>query len=213
MYKGYDQLKVQVLALYQRLKEMGYDQLPCHNDLVAANLVKDKNGRLYLIDWEYSGINDPMLIWRLCFWRMIFPLRMKNCFSITILEKGGLVGRPGKDPDLQNSQDFLWSIWTVLKEAKGDDFGSYGPDRFHRAQALCDDIGKPMANKEEPMKSTEKSMGRIDWSLTIFPLVAIVLLAALLLLFPENSGKVIESLRSFLVNDIGFIYIVLDWVC
>ncbi len=58
------------------------------------------------------------------------------------------------------------------------------------------------------MKSTEKSMGRIDWSLTIFPLVAIVLLAALLLLFPENSGKVIESLRSFLVNDIGFIYIV-----
>ena len=25
----------------------------------------------------------------------------------------------------------------MLKEAKGDDFGSYGLDRFRRAQALC----------------------------------------------------------------------------
>ena len=31
-------------------------------------------------------------------------------------------------------QDYLWSIWTVLKESRGDDFGSYGLDRFTRAQ-------------------------------------------------------------------------------
>ena len=35
------------------------------------------------------------------------------------------------------SQDFLWSIWTVLKEARGDDFGSYGKDRFDRCIRLC----------------------------------------------------------------------------
>ena len=28
-------------------------------------------------------------------------------------------------------------MWTVLKEARGDDFGSYGLDRFRRAQSLC----------------------------------------------------------------------------
>ena len=31
--------------------------------------------------------------------------------------------------------DYLWAQWTVIKEAKGDDFGSYGRDRFNRAKA------------------------------------------------------------------------------
>ena len=29
--------------------------------------------------------------------------------------------------------DILWAMWTVAKEAKGDNFGTYGIDRFHRA--------------------------------------------------------------------------------
>jgi thiamine kinase-like enzyme len=29
--------------------------------------------------------------------------------------------------------DYLWSQWTVIKEANGDDFGTYGIDRFNRA--------------------------------------------------------------------------------
>jgi SAM-dependent methyltransferase len=29
--------------------------------------------------------------------------------------------------------DYLWAQWTVIKEAKGDDFGTYGYDRFSRA--------------------------------------------------------------------------------
>ena len=29
--------------------------------------------------------------------------------------------------------DVLWSLWTVIKEAKGDDFGTYGKDRLNRA--------------------------------------------------------------------------------
>ena len=31
-------------------------------------------------------------------------------------------------------QDFLWSTWTIIKEAKGDDFGTYGIDRYTRAK-------------------------------------------------------------------------------
>ena len=29
--------------------------------------------------------------------------------------------------------DYLWAQWTVIKENKGDDFGSYGINRFNRA--------------------------------------------------------------------------------
>jgi thiamine kinase-like enzyme len=29
--------------------------------------------------------------------------------------------------------DCLWAQWTVIKEAKGDNFGTYGMDRYKRA--------------------------------------------------------------------------------
>jgi len=31
---------------------------PCHNDLLSANLLDD-DGHLWLLDWEYAGMNDP----------------------------------------------------------------------------------------------------------------------------------------------------------
>ena len=31
-------------------------------------------------------------------------------------------------------QDFLWSIWTTIKEANGDYFGQYGINRYNRAK-------------------------------------------------------------------------------
>lgn len=38
--------------------------------------------------------------------------------------------------------DFLWAIWTSIKEAQGDDFGTYGKMRFTRAVKNLGKIGK-----------------------------------------------------------------------
>ena len=35
-------------------------RVPCHNDSLIGNWVLDGDGRLYLIDWEYSGMNEAM---------------------------------------------------------------------------------------------------------------------------------------------------------
>ncbi|MEP1768875.1 MAG: phosphotransferase [Sulfitobacter sp.] len=35
------------------------DLVPCHNDLLAANILDD-GARLWLIDWEYGGFNSPL---------------------------------------------------------------------------------------------------------------------------------------------------------
>ncbi len=32
--------------------------VPCHNDLLAANVLQDDAGDMRLIDWEYAGMND-----------------------------------------------------------------------------------------------------------------------------------------------------------
>jgi len=50
------------LAVGERIETALQDtdtrRVPCHNDLVAANLVDDCE-RVYLLDWEYGGMGDP----------------------------------------------------------------------------------------------------------------------------------------------------------
>jgi thiamine kinase-like enzyme len=31
----------------------------CHNDLLSENFLIDKDGRMWIIDWEYGGMTDP----------------------------------------------------------------------------------------------------------------------------------------------------------
>ena len=60
MYDGWEDVRERVMALEVRLNQLGVDLHPCHNDAVPENFIKSKNGTIYLIDWEYSGMNDPM---------------------------------------------------------------------------------------------------------------------------------------------------------
>lgn len=137
MYPGFSSLKRKVYALLKpRLVELGWDQLPCHNDLVAANLVKNSvTGRIYLIDWEYSGTNDPMFDVAALFLENDFsPEDEELFFHYYYGENDQPAAFREKILIFKIVQDYLWSIWTVLKESRGDDFGSYGLDRFTRAQ-------------------------------------------------------------------------------
>ncbi len=38
-------------------KRLGYGLVLCHNDTYAPNYLCDDQGRMYLIDWEYAGVN------------------------------------------------------------------------------------------------------------------------------------------------------------
>lgn len=136
MYDGYSALRLKVEALLKtRLLALGVDPRPCHNDLVAANLVKDYKGRLYLIDWEYSGENDPMFDVAALFLENDFtPEDEELFFHYYYGEEPEPAACREKILIYKIVQDYLWSVWTVLKESRGDNFGSYGQDRFTRAQ-------------------------------------------------------------------------------
>lgn len=60
MYEGYEPIRKKVFQLEDYLNQLGVSVKPCHNDLVAENFLKAEDGTIYLIDWEYSGMNDPM---------------------------------------------------------------------------------------------------------------------------------------------------------
>ncbi|AQS11897.1 choline/ethanolamine kinase [Clostridium saccharobutylicum] len=134
-FEDYNEVREKVMDLEEELRKCNRVFVPSHNDLVSENFVKDTEGRIYLIDWEYSGINDDM--WDLA------ALSLENEFSQDDIDLMFRLYFNGKEAD-ENSrrrllihqicQDTLWAVWTLIKEAEGDDFGTYGIDRYNRAK-------------------------------------------------------------------------------
>ena len=60
MFDDYAEQKKKVMDIKAQIDEtIGAPIVPCHNDPLCANWVEG-DGRLYLIDWEYAGMNDGM---------------------------------------------------------------------------------------------------------------------------------------------------------
>lgn len=135
-YEGYEEVRKAFFHFEHVLQQIGLERFPCHNDLVAENLIKNKK-RMYLIDWEYAGMNDPM--WDLAshFVECEFQKEEEELFLEYYFE-GKSIPSTAKQKILifKILQDFLWSTWTIAKELNGENFGTYGEDRFHRAQAM-----------------------------------------------------------------------------
>lgn len=133
MYEGSEAVRPQVMALEDHLNTLGIDLKPCHNDALYENFIKAPNGTIYLIDWEYSGMNDPMADFAALFIEAGFEKENEDY----ILDKyfNGNIPCTASEKILcyEILWDYLWAQWTVIKEAKGDDFGTYGLDRYNRA--------------------------------------------------------------------------------
>jgi thiamine kinase-like enzyme len=123
---------------------------PCHNDPWPGNFVMDSEGRLHLIDWEFSGMNDPL--WDLA------DLSVEGGFGPeqdrTMMEAycGGCA------PPVLYSRlelykamsDLLWSLWGLIQYANGnpsDDFFFYAQGRLERCKGRIgsEDFGRHLA--------------------------------------------------------------------
>lgn len=141
-YPEYEDVKIKVRKMTQILEQKyGLISRPCHNDLVAENFVRNgKNKRLYLLDWEYSGMNDPA--WDLAGFTLeskFSPEELK-VFLEFYYHRLPTEDELQKVKIFQVYQDILWSVWTIAKEAAGQDFGSYGIDRFLRGKKQLEEI-------------------------------------------------------------------------
>ena len=144
-YAYYDKIRDKVFGLQSHLEEIGIDRKSCHIDLVPENFIEDETGRVYLIDWEYSSMNDPM--WDLAALFLESNYRKSeegDFFKYYYSEKTPV--SIAKLMIYKILQDFLWSLWTIYKEEQGADFGSYGQDRYNRC----------LKNLKEYLESYEK---------------------------------------------------------
>lgn len=133
MYEGYEPIRKKVFQLEDYLNQLGVSVKPCHNDLVADNFLKAEDGTIYLIDWEYSGMNDPMWDIAALFLESNFTDESKDYFLSHYFDGNEPENARKKILVYQILMDYLWAAWTCIKEAQGDDFGTYGMDRYTRA--------------------------------------------------------------------------------
>ena len=131
-YANYEAVREEVFSLEKRLADLGVDRKSCHIDLVPENFIESPQGRLYLIDWEYSSMNDPMWDLAALFLESEFTRQEEEAFLSHYESDQTPVSRE-KITIYKILQDIIWSLWTVYKEEQGADFGDYGVSRYQRA--------------------------------------------------------------------------------
>lgn len=131
-YANYEAVREEVFSLEKRLAALGVDRKSCHIDLVPENFIESPQGHLYLIDWEYSSMNDPMWDLAALFLESEFTPKEEEAFLSHYESEQTPVSRE-KIAIYKILQDTIWSLWTVYKEEQGADFGDYGVNRYQRA--------------------------------------------------------------------------------
>jgi thiamine kinase-like enzyme len=110
----------------------------CHCDPLCENFL-DTGKRMWLVDWEYSGMNDPM--WDLG------DLSVEGQFTDaqeTEMIRAYFGGDPhpfdhGRIVIYKAMCDLLWTLWGLIQHANNnpvDDFWAYSVTRFERCKAL-----------------------------------------------------------------------------
>lgn len=106
--------------------------LPCHNDTVPENFIINDNGKAYLIDWEYSGMNNPS--WDVAAYILESRLT-KESIQCFVSEYYGQLPTPEEVVKIKCfmlAQDLLWMVWALVRHYNGDDFRDYCYFRYER---------------------------------------------------------------------------------
>ncbi|MFI0844274.1 phosphotransferase [Mesorhizobium sp. IMUNJ 23232] len=121
----------------------------CHCDPLCENFL-DTGSRMWIVDWEYSGMNDPM--WDLG------DLSVEGGFDAAQDEEMILAYFGGTPSPAERGRiviykamcDLLWTLWGLIQLANqnpADDFRAYADGRFARCKALMGtaDFGRHVA--------------------------------------------------------------------
>ncbi len=136
--EGYHETVARAQVVREALAARPLPLAPCHCDPLCENLLDDGR-RMWLVDWEYSGMNDPM--WDLG------DLSVEAGFDPEhereMLE--AYFDGPARPADLGRMViykamcDLLWTLWGLIQHANNnpvDDFWVYAVKRFARCRTL-----------------------------------------------------------------------------
>jgi thiamine kinase-like enzyme len=147
--EGYDALHTEADAARRALADDPAPLAPCHNDPLAENFI-DTPARMYLVDWEYAGMNDPM--WDLGDLSVEagFGPEQDEALLCAYFEGAPPAAQRGRMVLAKGLCDLVWTLWgllQVMNDNPVEDFWAYSINRFERCQRLMasDEFGAAIA--------------------------------------------------------------------
>ena len=135
----YEQFEEHVARMRTAMAVHPEPRVPCNNDLLAANIIDD-GSRLWLIDYEYSGMNEA-------------SFELGNVWSESTLPEDALdvlVGAYWQRTDAADvararlwalMSKYGWMLWASIQESVSPiafDYWSWGMEKYDRAVAEFD---------------------------------------------------------------------------
>lgn len=135
---GYHDVKREAEAVRRALSVRPLRITPCHCDPLAENFL-DTGSRVYVIDWEYSGNNDPM--WDLGDLSVEAEFGPEQDEALLEAYFKGAPPRSerGRMVLYKAMCDLLWTLWGIIQHVNknpADDFWAYAINRFERCKRL-----------------------------------------------------------------------------
>ena len=134
MFSYYAEVKAEVMAAKRQI-DAACDivPVPCHNDVLCENWVVSDAGKMYLIDWEYAGMNDG--IWD------VADLSIEAVYDHA-LDEVLLRAYLGREPETMDWKhflanklyvDYLWTLWAKARVPyDGQPMEDWAAERYAR---------------------------------------------------------------------------------
>ena len=111
---------------------------PCHCDPLCENFLDDGE-MMWMVDWEYSGMNDPL--WDLGDLSVEGGFNEQQDYEMLSAWADGEPSAEDKARMViyKAMCDLLWTLWGLIQHANdnpADDFWAYAVNRFERCKAL-----------------------------------------------------------------------------
>lgn len=140
MYDDYNEIKAIVMEIKAEIDNaIDIKKVPCHNDALCENWVLG-DGRMYLIDWEYAGMNDGM-------WD-IADVSIEAGFDAEH-DKMLLRAYLEREPEIIDEKhflaskiyvDYLWTLWAKMRVPyDGQPMEDWATERYTRLKGFIED--------------------------------------------------------------------------
>ena len=140
MFDDYEEVKAEVMRIKAEIDaSVEIRKVPCHNDPLCENWVEGE-GRMYLIDWEYAGMNDGM--WDLG--DVSIDAGFDEALDAMLLraylgrEPGGMEKKHFLASKIY--VDYLWTLWAKTRVPyDGQPMEDWAVERYTRLKSFIQD--------------------------------------------------------------------------
>ena len=136
--EGYNDIVKAAEPVKESLEANPTPLAPCHCDPLCENFLDDGKN-MWIVDWEYSGMNDPL--WDLG--DLSVEAGMNEVQENEMLEayfsRAPTSAQKGRVIIYKAMCDLLWTLWGLIQLADknpADDFRTYSIERFERCKVL-----------------------------------------------------------------------------